>query len=83
LNRSAEGEGEDAFRHQCLVRWVIKRRLQDRASAHNWLKGYTDSDGKYHKGWNELHPGSRLEKDVRIQWMLGNRGADHDWREDV
>jgi hypothetical protein len=67
--------------HRCLVRWVIRRRVQDRVATHKWLQGHTDNTGKHHKGWNEMHPGSRLEQDVRDQWLLGNRGEIGDWRE--
>jgi hypothetical protein len=76
-----EGEGSDQSRHRCLVRWVIKRRIQDRNLVHQWLNGYTDDAGRHKKGWNEMHVGSILERDVRIQWGRGNRGNYGDWRE--
>ena len=60
-----EGQGEDEHRHRCLVRHVIRMRMQDRQRAHAWLNGGTDATGRNHKGWNELHPGSILERDVR------------------
>lgn len=75
-----EGEGDDELRHRCLVRWVIKRRIQDRDAAYRWLKGYVDDAGRYHKGWNELHPWSKLEQDVREQWAKGNCGTNGEWR---
>lgn len=75
-----EGEGEDAYRHQCLVRWLIRMRQKDRNEAHRWLNGYTNEDGRWVKGWNQLHPGSRLEQDTRDQWAKGNRGELDDWR---
>lgn len=77
-----EGEGADEHRHRCLVREVIRRRVQDRGAAHRFLYGYRDDAGKYHKGWNEIHPKSRLDQDVRLEWSLGNRGEDGDWRQD-
>lgn len=64
-----EGEGPDAFRHQCLVRWVIKKRIEDRTGAHEWMKL-----------WNKNHPNSILERDVLRQWNLGNRAEGRDWR---
>ena len=75
-----EGKGKDEHRHRCLVRWVIKKRLQDRDGAYQWLNGYRDQLGKYKKGWNELHPKSRLEADVREQWTKGNRGNEGEWK---
>ena len=75
-----EGKGTDEHRHRCLVRHVIKMRLESRDSAFRWLKGYVDRVGRYHKGWNELHPKSRLEADVRHQWEKGNRGNTGEWK---
>lgn len=56
-------------------------RIHNRDGAYKWFNGYTDSYGKYKKGWNELHPGSTLESDVRAQWTLGNRGEYGNWKE--
>jgi len=61
----------NAYRHQCLVRWVIRMRIADRAAALRWIEGY-----------KKLHPGDPLEQDVRQQWKLGNRGEKDDWRAD-
>ena len=80
MNEAQEGQGEDEHRHRCLVRWVIKKRLQDRDGAYRWFNGYRDNMGKYHKGWNELHPKSILETDVREQWTKGNRGNEGEWK---
>jgi len=80
LNAAQEGVGDDEHRHRCLVRWVIKKRLEDRDGAHKWLNGYRDHMGKQHKGWNDLHPKSRLEADVREQWAKGNRGNTGEWK---
>ena len=71
---------EQEHMHRCLVRWVIQRRIQDRDAAHRWLHGHTDRVGRNHKGWNELHPESRLEQDVRDQWIKGNRGNKGEWK---
>ena len=64
-----EGRGEDEHRHRCLVRHVIKKRLQNRDDAH-----------KFFNGWNEKHPKSILEADVRDQWAKGNKGNYGDWK---
>ena len=77
---SAEGVGADEYRHQCLVRHVINMRLKDRNAAHRFLNGHTDALKKYHRGWNEMHNGSRLDKDVRDQWTLGNRAGAGEWK---
>ena len=76
----SEGEGDDEHRHRCLVRYVIQLRLEDRNAAHQWLYGYRDGIGKLHKGWNELHPESKLDEDVKQQWKLGNRGTTGEWK---
>ena len=54
-------------RHQCLVRWVILRRIQDRDAAHAFLFK-----------WEEKHKDS-LRQDVTDQWNKGNRGRDDEW----
>jgi len=55
-------------------------RIKNRDSAYRWFNGYVDERGKKHKGWNELHPKSRLELDVRDQWTKGNRGNTGEWK---
>ena len=77
---SNEGQGDDEFRHRCLVRQVIRWRVTDRDLAHRFLKGWTGENGKWVPGWNERHPKSILERGVRKQWELGNRGENGDWR---
>jgi len=76
----SEGEGADQERHRCLVRFIIELRIRDRNLAHNFLNGYTDEQKKYHRGWNEMHKESRLDKDVREQWAAGNRGEVNEWK---
>jgi hypothetical protein len=76
-----KSEEEERYKYQCLVRHVIKMRIHNRDGAYKWLNGYTDSYGKYKKGWNELHPDSTLEKDVRAEWALGNRGEFGNWKQ--
>lgn len=82
---NAEAKATDAISerehmHRCLVRWVIKMRIKDRDGAYRWLRGYSDSTGRWKKGWNDLHPKSTLEDDVRDQWNKGNRGEHGDWK---
>jgi hypothetical protein len=55
-------------------------RIKDRDGAYRWLRGYSDHGGRWKKGWNELHPESNLEKDVRDQWIKGNRGNTGEWK---
>ena len=75
-----EGQADDEHRHRCLVRWLIKKRIQNRDDAHIWLNGYSDDRGRHQKGWKELHPKSRLEDDVRDQWTKGNQGTEGEWK---
>ena len=77
-----EKEREREHLYRCLVREVIRMRIKSRDSAYRWLIGYVNDSGKYQRGWNELHPKSSLEADVRLEWSLGNRGEDRDWRQD-
>lgn len=55
-------------------------RLRSRDEAYRFLSGWIKPDGRWQKGWNELHPGSKLEADVKQQWKLGNRGENGDWK---
>lgn len=80
MNAQEEAIGEREHMHRCLVREVIKMRIKDRNGAHRWLNGYLGDRGKWIKGWNELHPESTLEEDVRQQWILGNRGNLGEWK---
>jgi hypothetical protein len=59
----------EEYRHQCLVRYVIRWRIKDRKEA---LKFLND--------WEKRHKNKRLEEDVRRQWFRGNRGKHNDWR---
>jgi hypothetical protein len=59
----------DEYRHQCLVRYVIRWRIKDRKEA---LKFLND--------WEKRHKDKRLDEDVRRQWFRGNRGKHNDWR---
>ena len=55
-------------------------RIRDRDEAHKFLAGWVRPNGSWAKGWNELHPSSALESDIKQQWKLGNRGEDGDWK---
>jgi hypothetical protein len=59
----------EEYRHQCLVRYVIRWRIKNRKEA---LKFLND--------WEKRHKDKRLEEDVRRQWFRGNRGKHNDWR---
>jgi hypothetical protein len=59
----------EEYRHQCLVRYVIRWRLKNRTEA---LKFLND--------WEKKHKDKRLDEDVRRQWFRGNRGKHNDWR---
>jgi hypothetical protein len=59
----------EEYRHQCLVRYVIRWRIKDRKEA---LKFLND--------WEKKHKDKRLDEDVRRQWFRGNRGKHNDWR---
>jgi hypothetical protein len=59
----------EEYRHQCLVRYVIRWRLKNRTEA---LKFLND--------WEKKHKNKRLDEDVRRQWFRGNRGKHNDWR---
>ena len=78
--QEADDTGEREHMYRCLVREVIKMRVKDRDGAYRWLRGYSDSTGRWKKGWNDLHPESTLEKDVRDQWSKGNRGNHGEWK---
>lgn len=58
----------EEFRHQCLVRHIIKLRLKDRGKAMQFLATW------------EKNKGEKLRIDVMEQWGLGNRGDHMDWR---
>ena len=59
----------EEFRHQCLVRYIIKLRLKDREKALKFLNN-----------WEASKKGTKLREDVMYQWRLGNRGEHMDWR---
>lgn len=67
----------EEFKHQCLVRWVLKRRVDDH---HDRTSGAKD----FLAAWEQKHKASpdvgQLRLDVMSQWSRGNRGKDGDWR---
>ncbi len=57
----------ETWRHQCLVRWILKLRVKDPVAGRLELNG----DGKW-RGWKVKDP--KVYEDVLKQWRLGNRG---------
>jgi len=55
-------------------------RIRSRDEAYKFLSGWARDDGSWQKGWNALHPESKLESDVKEQWRRGNRGEHGDWK---
>ena len=80
MNAQEEDIGEREHMYRCLVREIIKMRIKNRDGAHRWLNGQYDDGGRWKKGWNELHPESSLEKDIKNQWSRGNRGNTGEWK---
>ena len=60
-------EREEIWQH--LVRYVIKKRIENRPAAYEFLRM-----------WEENHKSEKLRVDVQNQWNLGNRGDKGDWR---
>lgn len=59
----------EEYRHQCLVRYIIRMRIKNRTEAMEFLKK-----------WEKSKKDTKLEQDVRTQWARGNRGQHNDWR---
>jgi hypothetical protein len=59
----------EEYRHQCLVRYVIRWRIKNRNEALAFISR-----------WMEKRPNDLLERDVYREWKLGNRGVHDDWR---
>lgn len=59
----------EEYRHQCLVRYIIRWRIKNRLEAIKFLSK-----------WEKDHKDKRLEEDVRRQWGRGNKGKHNDWR---
>lgn len=59
-------------RHRCEVRQVLRWRTEDRSKALEYLSKVRQKRGDM--------AADKLEKDVRAQWSLGNKGIEGDWR---
>lgn len=59
----------EEYRHQCLVRHVIRWRIKNRGEALAFISR-----------WMRKRPNDLLERDVYREWKLGNRGIYNDWR---
>lgn len=60
--------------HRCLVRKLLRLRLESREKVMVELNG----EGRW-PGYKTKNP--RVYEDVLRQWNLGNRGKEGDWRE--
>lgn len=60
-------------RHRCEVRQVLRWRTEDRNKALEYLSKVRQKRGD--------SQADKLDKDVRSQWSLGNRGIEGEWRE--
>jgi len=63
----------ETFRHQCEVRWLLKRFGAEGKEAVN---RYVDQVRAKRGDWMA----DRLIADTRAQYALGNRGFDGEWR---
>ena len=63
------------WRHQCLVRRLIRLRLENREQTLVELNG----DGKRWLGYKTKSP--QVYEDVLQQWRRGNRGNPGEWHE--
>lgn len=70
LTKATRGNCSQEFLYQCLVRDVIKKRIENRAKAHEFLNN-----------WEASHKDSKLKQDVTYQWSKGNRGSEGEWYE--
>jgi hypothetical protein len=62
------------FRHRCEVRWLLSERTRRGKAGMQWLRDYLQSSPV--KGRRE-----RLEMDIRLQWIAGNRGEPGIWHQ--
>jgi hypothetical protein len=61
----------EKFRHRCEVRWLLSERASRGQLGKVWLRDYL-SKLKDARRFN-------LERDIRSQWMEGNRGEAGEW----
>ncbi len=78
----ARARGDERYRHECEVRWLIRKFIAERAArgkakaaeaVERYLRLVADKRGS--------SAAERLRLDAREQLRLGNRGEDGDWRE--
>lgn len=62
----------EEYRHQCEVRYVLRRRVRSKEDAYDFLENIKKKRG--------LNAYNRLKNDCADQWAKGNRGAYGDWR---
>jgi len=62
----------EEYRHQCEVRWLLRKRVESRSEALNYLSKVRDRRGE--------EAAKALERDVRDQWSKGNRGEEASWK---
>ncbi len=62
----------EEYRHQCEVRLVLRKRIEDRNEAFKYLGKVKEKRGDEAAG--------KLERDVRDQWSKGNRGEEASWK---
>lgn len=60
----------EEYRHRCEVRWLIAERIRRGKDGKMWLRGYLEKVPLRR---------DRLEKDIKSQWLLGNRGEPSHW----
>jgi hypothetical protein len=63
----------EIFRHRSEVRWLLRERIQrGQDNGKSWLRSFLASPPV--KGRRE-----KLERDIKEQWSLGNKGEIGDW----
>ena len=67
-----EVKTDESYRHQCEVRWLLNERTRRAQGGIQWLRDYLQSQPV--KARRE-----KLELDIRLQWIEGNRGDPGVW----
>lgn len=80
----ARARGDERYRHECEVRWLIRKFIAERAArgkakAAEAVERYLRLVAEKRK--HDPSAADRLRTDAREQIMRGNRGEDGDWRE--